>query len=152
MQYSSEAIKWTSSEIPRFPGTGWKPSKLALLETAPPQRGVEGVCGRRCIFGRNRCRLRAGLPQIAPSPPRLPACKKGQNLGFSPSLTPIWENTVENVTIYFQEPFYRNHWSLSYLKILKSLSSWSSQEFWIINEFYIALCLIQSSISSSQNY
>ena len=53
--------------------------------------------------------LRAELPQIAPSPPRLPTYKKGQNLGFSASLTPIWENTVENITIYFQEPFYGNH-------------------------------------------
>ena len=47
------------------------------------------------IWHWTRCRLKAGLPQIAPSPPRLPACKKGQNLGFSPSLTPIWETTVK---------------------------------------------------------
>ena len=38
-----------------------------------------------------------------PPPPTLTR-KKGQNLGFSASLTPIWENAPENITTYFQGP------------------------------------------------
>ena len=61
---------------PRFPGTGWKPSKLALLETAS-QRGVEGVCGRRCIFGRT-----GGASTNCPLPPSLTHLQKGSKFGF----------------------------------------------------------------------
>ena len=67
------------------------------------RRGKEkGVYVERCIFGSSGSWLRANLLQIAPSPTL--TRKKGQNLGFSASLTPIWENAPENITTYFQGP------------------------------------------------
>ena len=127
---SNETLKWKSSEPQDFQERdenhqnwhNWKP---------PPQRGVEGVCGRRCIFGRTGCYGRS-FHKLPPPPLAYPPTKRVKIWVFLHHLLPFGKIQWKILQYTFKSLFTEITGVFSFLKTPKSLTlvHWTPWKNW----------------------